>query len=293
MSPMTSWQNIITDFIKTDFGKDVQKYKNFTITNEGLPFFRHEAVKPWTDLKARAEKFAIGELPDGAFLVTGGADVHKKRIELQLVGWGHGFEAWAFDYQVFYGDTADINDKVWKELYAYCDKTFTICGTKTETHATKVAVDIGYNPNKASDNETLRSEKNAALMFCEKASDRFVAVKGIDEKFNNMIASQTRRGGMSYLIDVATIKDEIFHNIDKAEGSRAIHFPAYDDEYFKQFLSEVYKEDEDGKMRWVKINERNETLDTFVYARAVLSIYGADRWDDGQWDELYRTLTEK
>jgi phage terminase large subunit GpA-like protein len=295
MSPMTTWENIMSDFVKAEFGKNILEYKNFTITNEGLPFFRNASIKPWTELKARAEDFEIGKLPNGAFIITGGADVHKGRIELQLVGWGYGIEAWSFDYQIFYGDTADINSRVWKELYAYCDRKFKIFKTETEIHVTKVAVDISYNPNKDSNNESLRTEKNAALVFCDKASDRFIAIKGTDEKYNNMIASQSRHrsyGISFYLVDVSSIKDEIFYNIDKTEGAKSIHFPFYDDEYFKQFLSEVYKEDKDKKMRYVKINPRNESLDTFVYARAVISIYGADRWSEEQWDELYSELTE-
>jgi phage terminase large subunit GpA-like protein len=57
-------------------------------------------------------------------------------------------------------------------------------------------------------------------------------------------------------------------------------------------VSEAYVETDEGKAMYKKIYERNETLDTFVYARAVMCIAGADRWDEGQWDEWRIGLME-
>jgi phage terminase large subunit GpA-like protein len=45
-------------------------------------------------------------------------------------------------------------------------------------------------------------------------------------------------------------------------------------------------------MYYKKIYERNETLDTYIYARAALSITGADRWDDSDWDDWRIEISE-
>ncbi|WP_374392941.1 terminase gpA endonuclease subunit, partial [Tabrizicola sp.] len=37
---------------------------------------------------------------------------------------------------------------------------------------------------------------------------------------------------------------------------------------------------------WQKMRERNEALDTRVYARAAAWIMGADRWDEATWRRL-------
>ena len=45
-------------------------------------FFRLVHLILWDELKARAENYPIGEVPAPAYTITGGADVHKNRIEL-------------------------------------------------------------------------------------------------------------------------------------------------------------------------------------------------------------------
>ena len=56
-------------------------------------------------------------------------------------------------------------------------------------------------------------------------------------------------------------------------------------EFFKQFLSEVYKEIKPGKFGWGKVYERNETWDCYIYALGAayyLSIPSrtTEMWDD-------------
>jgi phage terminase large subunit GpA-like protein len=135
----------------------------------------------------------------------------------------------------------------------------------------------------------MRQEMNAVYAFCKRFPERFVPVRGVDDKKDpaQFITQKKvhRLDTYYYVVDVNAIKDEIFNNIDLREGSRAVHFSKdYPDEFFKQFLSEMYMETDDGRAVYKKIYERNETLDTFVYARAIMSIIGADRWDDAQWD---------
>ena len=41
-----------------------------------------------------------------------------------------------------------------------------------------------------------------------------------------------------------------------------------------------------ARLEWQKLRERNEALDTRVYARAAAWILGADRWSDARWTDL-------
>jgi phage terminase large subunit GpA-like protein len=41
---------------------------------------------------------------------------------------------------------------------------------------------------------------------------------------------------------------------------------------------------DNGKTGYKKLYERNETLDTYIYARAMMNIIGADKWGDDMWD---------
>lgn len=40
------------------------------------------------------------------------------------------------------------------------------------------------------------------------------------------------------------------------------------------------------RLEWQKLRERNEALDTRVYARAAAWILGADRWPEARWADL-------
>jgi phage terminase large subunit GpA-like protein len=290
MSPMTSWDNIIADYLKTDTGKNLQAMRNFVITNEGLHPEKDRRVVLWDELRARAEAYPSGEIPEGPYAITGGADIHKNRIELVLTAWGMGMEAWIFDHQVFFGQTADIHSPAWSNLLAYCDRDYVIPSLGSfPVGITRVAVDSSYNPNRDAtlDNQELRSEVNTAIQFCA-LNPLFVPVKGIEEgkSAGFTLTQKTHKtyGCEFYLADVGAIKDVLFQNIDSPEGKDAVHFSKdFPEEFFRQFASEYYGEDEKGKIGWHKLNERNETLDCFVYSRAAAMICGYHLWDGEQW----------
>jgi phage terminase large subunit GpA-like protein len=132
-------------------------------------------------------------------------------------------------------------------------------------------------------------ETSAVYAFCKKHSRLFVPLRGVDERIAGAgVTAQKRHKAYGldyYLVDVTAVKDELLENIDRANGQNAVHFSSrYSDEFFRQFLSEAYTELDNGKMGYKKIYERNEALDTYVYARAVMNILGADKWGDDMWD---------
>ena len=67
------------------------------------------------------------------------------------------------------------------------------------------------------------------------------------------------------------------------------HFPRMPEEFFRQLTSEQlvprivkgYR-----RLEWVKVRERNEALDTRVYARAAAAQYGIDRFNERHWKTL-------
>jgi phage terminase large subunit GpA-like protein len=74
-----------------------------------------------------------------------------------------------------------------------------------------------------------------------------------------------------------------------------VHLPGWtDSEWLKQLTAEqlVTVKTKRGftKLEWQKLRERNEALDTRVYARAAAWILGVDRWSDARWEELEQQL---
>jgi len=74
------------------------------------------------------------------------------------------------------------------------------------------------------------------------------------------------------------------------------HFPMLGEEFFRQLTAEhlVSREVKGySKTEWVKIRERNEALDTRIYARAAASICGIDRFNESHWNQLEEQATPK
>ena len=302
MSPMTEWANIITDYLKTDMGKNLQEYKNFVITNEGWHFENDKKLILWDEIKGRAEKYERGKVPQGPYIITAGVDVHKNRLICQLVALGPGMEAWSFDHDEFFGKTADIHSNAWEDLKAWCGRTFAVPALGgIELGISCVAVDISYNPNRDATltDAELRTEVNAAILFCKQNKELFIPVKGVENGGSKGFTITQKRHSTYdidfYLVDVSAIKDEVIHTIDLKEGPGAVHFPkSYEDEYFKEFCAEVYGEDPaTGKVGYYKIYPHNERWDTFIYAMAAAKVNKLDTWDDDRWAEMrYELLDE-
>jgi phage terminase large subunit GpA-like protein len=160
-----------------------------------------------------------------------------------------------------------------------------------------VGIDVSYNPNNdpSLKNEMLKSDINAVYTFCKMSGRFFIPVRGYNNELRDMLTRKRTHptfGIDYYPVDVDTIKSDILDNIDKESGPGAIHFPqAYTDDEFRQFLSEIWGEvDDTGRMGFVKINERNEMLDTYVYARAVASILQIDRFTTAMWNDHIENL---
>jgi phage terminase large subunit GpA-like protein len=112
-----------------------------------------------------------------------------------------------------------------------------------------------------------------------------------------------KRGARLWTVATATFKAETYRYLrierpsdeDRALGvpnpAGTIHLPDWaDSEWLKQMVAEqlVTIRDRRGYARqeWQKMRERNEALDTRVYARAAAWILGADRFDERMWRQL-------
>ncbi len=286
MSPMIFYpfRDVLSEFAETNFGKDIIKFKAYVNNTLGEVWENRTKKKSWELLDKRKNKMCKpGTVPDGGLVITGGVDVHPDRLEIQLVAWGNGMESFSFDHRVFRGDVRILNGPAWIALQDYVMNTFTICGQ--EMHISKVAIDTGHNPNKKRVKDF--GQKAHIVYNFVALNPLFVAVRGHDNE-NYMLIKEIRLSGLlkkRYDVSVSSIKEDILAHIDLADGPGALHFVNYPDEFFKQFLSENYTELEPGKWGWKKIYERNETWDTWIYARAAAELMNLSSWSDLVWDE--------
>lgn len=196
-------------------------------------------------------------------LITAGVDVQKDRLEVTLVGWGMGEEAWVLDHLILQGDTAQ--PEVWSELGE------TLASANVHT----AAIDSGYNTDHV-------------YAFTAKRRWAF-AIKGMsgtgrpliedEKKRRQRLRNRTKRGAPVEPVGVDQGKALLYSRLKLTEaGPGYIHFandPAFDDEYFAQLAAEKLVTKVRGTrpfQEWIQMRPRNEALDCMVYATAAMRL---------------------
>lgn len=291
---MRSWESICQEW--HDIGDDVTKRRVFVNTVFGEPFVERGEAPRWERIMLRREGWSpeirkpTGEVieatkPDGAVLVTIGADVQKDRIECEVVAWGDRKESWSLGYHVLFGETQDIGSICWSDL----------ADIITRPHAgmpvTLALVDAGYNTP-------------TVYQFCEQFSSGVLPVMGDARVGRSRQAYMIKDvpGYQCKRVDLYTdfLKLELYGYLNKGapESQDApmpagfCHFPEeYGDHYFKMLVSEerVPEKTRTGQTRyvWTKpAGRRNEALDCRVYAMGALYVFAtmAGGAEDGSID---------
>lgn len=194
---------------------------------------------------------------------TAGVDVQKDRLEVSIVEWGDGEEAWVMDHIIIPGDTAQPH--VWGHLGAELD----------DWGLDAAAVDSGYNTS-------------MVYAFAERRRWAY-AIKGRpgpgrplveDERTRRQRLRQQRRKGIAvHLIGDDQAKALIYARLKLTKpGPGYIHWPmmpSFDDEYFAQIASEKLVARMRGTRpiyQWEQVRPRNEALDCLKYALAALRL---------------------
>ena len=184
------------------------------------------------------------------------------RIEVQIVGWGRDEEAWVIDYRVLWGDPS--GPRLWSDLDGVLN------GTWGDLPVRAVAVDTGGHHTKM------------AYEFCRtRLARRIWAIKGRGGPGIPVWPRRPTRSNKAkiplFIVGVDAVKDAVYARLKLTEpGPGAIHFPRrLDADYFRQLTAErVVTRFERGRpiRSWQpkRDGERNEALDTFVYAHAAL-----------------------
>ncbi len=305
-----SWERICRQFILCNFGDDLLRFKDFTINYLGKPWARIDAQKSWQDLKSRADDYTMGEVPPGGLRLYAGVDVQADRLEMAVWAVGRGMERWLVDYQIFFGDTANLNDAAWTALHQYVySRVYNLPLSEgvASVYISRIGVDCGWDPKENRDKDW-DAKGHTVFNFVASRQDRFVAVRGAGEiKGAFDIIKASRIGGdhaltRRYDVNTSVIKEIIIRNIEQPSGPQAMHFPkwqedngvrrAIPDNIFQQFLSERYQEISPGKMGWKKLQARNEVWDTSIYAFALMYMDNLQTWDDTVWDQYESGLAD-
>ncbi|WP_027715835.1 phage terminase large subunit family protein [Desulfuromonas sp. TF] len=222
-------------------------------------------VPEWEKIQARAENYGPA-VPMRAGVLTAFADVQDDRLEVEVVAWGRGEEAWSIDRHIIPG--VPVLPSVWQELDRYLRREWRH-ESGAKMRIASAGVDTGGHYTKQ------------AYAFVKKRYHRRIyGTKGSSVPGKGIVGRPTKSnlGKIPlFIVGTETAKETIFSRLNLDQGEEGfIHFPQkYDEEYYKQLISEKpsVKHYRGRPVRvFVQTRERNETLDLWVGNLAILSI---------------------
>jgi phage terminase large subunit GpA-like protein len=276
-----------------------EKMQAFYNTVLGIAWADQGEVPDVDRLYERRELYAIGEVPEGGLVLTAGVDVQMNRIECEVVAWGRNRQSWSVDYRVFEGNTNQ--PEVWAKLAEILEEEFpSFYGGALRIK--KLAVDSGFNTMRVY--EWVRRMGSQTVMAVKGESHSHISAFVGSPSFMDVTAGgRLVRGGVRlWPVNTSIGKEELYRALRLAAPDLAAgepwpagycHFPAYGKEFFEQICAEqLITHTVAGRTmtKWEKRRDRNEALDTRIYARAAASVLRMEVFPEKRWDEIEAAL---
>ncbi len=277
-----SWQDIAAEFLKAQ--KNPQRLKRWVNTRMGLPFAEDGSQPDWSILKGRAEPYKILEVPQGGLLLTAGVDTQDNRLAVAVVAWGRGEESWLIYWGELYGDPAQA--EVWRQLDELLGRSYRHA-SGADLHICSACIDSGGH------------HTQDVYNFCRLRAPRVAAIKSVSMAGKPIVGRPTlqdvshrgawiKSGVQLWPVGSDTAKAQIYGRLRLTErGFGFMHFPiGLEDEFYIQLTAEKqitrYTPQGYPTLLWLKVAERNEALDCYVYATAAAVRAGIARinWRD-------------
>jgi len=262
-----SWKQAVEEWLEAIRKNDTTLLKTFTNTVLGETWSESGRTIKASILEKRKEVYS-SEVPEGALVLTAGADVQKDRIECEVIGWGKGMESWGVEYAVFRGNTEQA--PIWNQFESFLLKGFKYSNGAILPIAI-TCVDSGFLTK-------------IVYAFCKRLEHRNVyPIKGDGGWGRGYIdrpMKKNKYGVWAFRAFVDEIKIKIYANLQVSDpGPGYCHWAdrtCFDKVYYKQLTSEYLdKEWVNGRytLKWkLPKGRRNESLDTRVYNIAALNI---------------------
>ncbi|MCF6777383.1 phage terminase large subunit family protein [Thiotrichales bacterium 19X7-9] len=266
-SPFRRFVDIVKSYLEKKQTGDLQSFMNVSL------------AKTWDEeveqvesghLIERVEDYHLVPLSCG--LLTAGIDVQQDRIEMQVIAWADGEEAYIMDYRVLTGSPAET--QVWNDLTDALKRQY-----KHES-GFMMSIEFASLDTGGTDNTT----SIAYDYVLTRPLGRPYAIKGRGGDYPFTTAPNRKKTGKSrrkvnlYMLGTNEGKNILYSRLRiENHGAGFIHFrkDICDLEYFEQLTAEKRKPLKNKKgYHWVntRYNGRNEALDTYLYAYAALKI---------------------
>jgi phage terminase large subunit GpA-like protein len=253
-------------------------------------------------LRDRAEDYKHGTVEAAACVLTATIDTQADRLELKVVGWGEGLEAWVVDYQVIQGSPDE--DATWNKADAILRSRY------RHAHGLMLPISAAFIDSGGTATQEVYSFTRPRRRL------HVYPIKGASRPGRPILSSKpsiidfnwrgvTEKGGVKlWLIGTDTAKDYLAARWKKSSGPGAVHFskdlltktsaddptPDYFDGLTAEYRTGGYKRGH--RVTWweKKKGHANEPLDLMVYNLAAAHYLGLHKRTANQWQTLRDSL---
>jgi phage terminase large subunit GpA-like protein len=261
---MVSFKTLAQEWV--DALKDPEDMKAFITLRGARPWEESGDMPTDEQVKSKVSGYSRKTKPEEAILVTCGGDLHKDRLDLEIVGW-NGRTSWSIDWMHYHGNaTMDKGGSLYNFAKDFADR--------------KLPGDpkIGFVDMKYEQGEVVRMAATNPDLFAIQGESWI----GSGAPFAESILK--KYDGMEFVrVNTGLLKGRIMNNLklEPFDGGTDFpsgypHFPSdYEDLFFDQLNSEARakvldsKTGEFKKWQWIKTHSKgNHALDCRVYAMA-------------------------
>jgi phage terminase large subunit GpA-like protein len=275
MSPWRSWGQRAADYLRAVRSGDQDRLRTVINTGFGECFaFKGDAPSS-EDVRRNCGPYKLGEVPEGARLLTSFVDVQKDRLVYVVRGWGPALESWLVDAGELHGPTE--LDPVWLELADVLERTYG--GNRIR----RMGIDSGYRPG-----DKWRIPDNQVYRFARRYRGLALPTKGRDRMTKPLAPSlidvtlggKTYRKGLTlWHLDTDYFKSWVHARLAwPTDQPGRFWLPAdITEDYCQQVTAEARTVKPSGHAVWVRIRRENHFLDCEAGAAAMAISLGANR----------------
>lgn len=284
-SPFVTWGERVEEYLLAEATGDPETRQG--AINKISELFSEVPLNApvWTEVKAKALPYRLGEVPREVLRIVVGVDVQKRRLIYVTRGFGARGASWLVDAGEIHGPTDE--EAVWDRLGEYL--TGTIGGMRIE----RALIDSGFRPDKPE-----MGDVHKVYEFCRRfdwiaypSKGRPTAVSPIVVKPHEVKPDGKQRPFSVNLVTLDTdfFKSLVLSRLKTPIGSIGSLYVPEDvtEDYCRQLVSEV-RVMEAGKPVWKQITEHNHFLDCEALAAAGGRLLNVERIPDGaarEWDD--------
>ena len=203
--------------------------------------------------------YKVGDVPAKVQRIFITVDVHKRRLNYVVRGWGYGYESWALEKGEIYAkdNIKSLDDPCWAEVEALMEKEWA-----PGLYMKAIAIDSGYEPDVV---DAFCMKHNSVAYACVGSRGQPTKLINATPQEVDKRGKRKKQGFLRWTLDHGYFKGWVHDRIGWPQDQvGAWHIPndeQFDEDYCRQVVAEQKIRLQGGRVKWIKVRDANHFLD--------------------------------